>query len=80
MGIMTTSISDTIETRFRKAVAMKFGTNKGALQKGIEFGMQKLIEEVELENLRKSAVERLEKGYKLGKLLYKSRDELYDRD
>ncbi len=80
MGIMTISVDDKKEEAFRKAVAKKFGTEKGAISKGVEWGMEKVIEDVALENLRRRALERLEKGFDMGKIQYKTRAELYDRD
>ncbi len=78
MGIMTISIDDQKEEAFRKAVAKKFGTEKGAISKGVEWGMEKVIEDVGLENLRRRAIERLEKGYKIGFNGYTHRSELYE--
>ena len=78
MGIMTISVDDSIEERFRKAVAKKFGEEKGAISKGVEFGMEKVIEDVDLEDLRRRAIQRLEKGYKLGFKGYTNRSELYE--
>ena len=78
MGIMTISVDDTKEEAFRKAVAKKFGEGKGSISKGVEWGMEKVIEDVEFEALRRRALERLEKGYKLGFKGYKRRSELYE--
>lgn len=79
MGIMTISVDDDKEEAFRKAVAKKFGTEKGAISRGIEFGMDKVIEDVEFETLRRRAIERLEKGFNMGKRLWKTRDDMHDR-
>lgn len=78
MGIMTISVDNQKEEAFRKAVAVKFGTEKGSISKGMEWGMEKVIEDVELETLRRRAIERLEKGMKIGFKGYKKRSELYE--
>ena len=80
MAIVTRSIEDRIETEFRKFVAMKYGTEKGALSRATEDAYKKLMEEDNQEKLRRRALEILDKGFKMGKLKYKTRAELYERD
>ena len=52
---------------------------KGFLGKIISDATREYLKEKEQEEVRKSMLERLNKGYHLGKVLIKHRDELYDR-
>lgn len=79
MGTITISVDDVKEKEFRKAVKNSFGEGKGKLGKAITQAMEKWTEETQQWQLRKKAIERLEKGYKMGKILYKERSELYER-
>lgn len=79
MGIMTSSVDDSVESRFRKAVAIRYGHEKGSLKKGLEFAMERMIEDVEFEDQRRRAIERLEKGFDLGQKKWKTRDDMHER-
>lgn len=78
MTIVTRSISDETEKAFRKFVSLKYGEGKGALSRATEDAYQKLMEEDKAEYYRRRAIERLEKGYKIGFRGYKTRSELYE--
>ena len=79
MGIMTSSVDDAVESRFREAVAARYGREKGSLKKGLEFAMEKLIEDVQFEDQRRRAIERLEKGFNLGQRKWKTREDMHER-
>jgi hypothetical protein len=49
------------------------------LGKAISEALDLWVKEKELEEVRRKAIETLNKGFHMGKKLYKSRDELYDR-
>ncbi len=78
MGIMTISASNNAEEAIRTYAQRKYGSRKGALKKAVDEAFLKVAEEDEQEQLRRRAIERLEKGFHLGRITYKSRDELYD--
>ncbi len=80
MGIITTSIDDYVEENWRSFVKRTYGKGKGVLSQATMDAYKKLMEENEQERLRRRALERLEKGFRMGKILYKTRAELYDRD
>lgn len=77
---ITRSIDENAEKQFRAFVARKYGTGKGVLSQATMDAYKKLIESEEIEGLRRRAIERLEKGYNIGKIRYKTRTELYERD
>ncbi len=77
-----TTITINIETdvldKLRKlALAQK--QKKGFLGKVISEATKEYLKEKEQEETRKRMLEKLNKGYKMGKILIKHRDELYDR-
>ncbi len=79
MGTMTVSVDDFTEEKFRKTVKSTLGSGKGKLGEAISQAMQKWVEFVEQEEVKKVALQRLEKGFRMGKILYKDRAELYGR-
>ncbi|MEK6970694.1 MAG: hypothetical protein AABW68_03280 [archaeon] len=80
MGTMTFSTDDTTEKLIRDLAKGKYGEKKGAIAATIKEGIQKLKEERDTQFYRRRAIARLEKGYDMGKIRYKTRAELYDRD
>lgn len=79
MGTITATVDDKVEKKFRGVVKSRFGTGKGKIGQAITQAMSKWIHEVEQEKIRDEALAQLEKGYHMGKILYKHRSELYDR-
>ncbi|HLC36711.1 MAG TPA: hypothetical protein VJK05_03850 [archaeon] len=79
MGVVTVTMDNKTEEIFRKAVKEKFGEGKGVLAKGIDEAVRQWLEETREEQLKQRFLARLKKGHKMGKILYKHRDELYDR-
>lgn len=79
MGVMTISISDDVEQRFRQAVKEKLGEGKGKLGKVIESSLNKWLSETEEAKLRQRAIQMLKKGlYKVGKNYTFRREEAYE--
>lgn len=78
--IITRAIDEVLEKAFREFVARTYGSEKGVLSKATEDAYKKLMEENEQERLRRRALEILNKGFVMGKLNYKTRAELYERD
>ena len=52
---------------------------KGFLGRTISEATRKYLEEKEQENARKRLLEKLKKGYNMGGMTFKKREELYDR-
>jgi hypothetical protein len=75
--IITRAVDEDLEKAFREFVARTYGTEKGVLSKATEDAYRKLMEEEKQEQLRRRAIERLEKGFNLGFKGYQSRDEIY---
>ncbi|HLD05477.1 MAG TPA: hypothetical protein VJG90_07185 [Candidatus Nanoarchaeia archaeon] len=81
MGVLTISLKDEDEAKLRKLAKEKYGKMKGAIAKTIAEAVERNLSKNEEEKLRKHALEILEKMPRhLGKKLYKTRDDLYDRD
>ncbi|MEK7539737.1 MAG: hypothetical protein AAB558_00625 [Patescibacteria group bacterium] len=79
MGTITATVDDNTEEKFRETVKNRLGAGKGKLGQAITDAMDKWVREVEQEELRKRALAKLETGFRMGKTLYKHRDELYGR-
>lgn len=79
MSVITISVEDTVENRFRKHAGEVFGVRKGYLGAAVTAAMKKWIEEHENEEVAHAALHCLEKGFVMGKLLYKERAELHER-
>ena len=78
METITINIDEKIAAKFRKIVREHIGNSKGTLSKAVSEALKKWIEEIEQEKLKQRSIERLTKGYKLGKILYKKREDLYN--
>lgn len=79
MGTMTINVKDETLDMFRKTVAMELGVGKGKLGKAIEEALKKWVHEKEQRDIAKRQIKLMEKGFDMGRILIKSRDELYDR-
>ena len=79
MGTITVGVNDKTEEKFRRAVKNTIGEGKGKLGQALNEAMEKWAQEAEQEVIRKRALEKLEKGFNMGKTLYKHRNELYER-
>ncbi len=77
--VLTISVSEDVERKIRKLAKEKFGGKKGSIAKVISEAVEKQTVSKEQEELRKKALEMLEKGWDMGKILYKKREELYER-
>lgn len=75
---ITVNVSSESEQRFRKTVKKMLGEEKGVLGKAISEALDLWVKEKELEDIRRKAIETLNKGFHMGKINYKSRAELYD--
>lgn len=80
MGTITIGVEDEIEEKFRVTVKESIGVGKGTLGKAFTQAMELWIKNQKQEEMKKRALKRLKKGYKLGKIKYKNRDELHERN
>ena len=76
---MTISISDQTEKRFRKRVRKEIGTGKGKMGQAADEAFKRWVEEKEQKEIAQRGIAMLGK-FKMGKILYKHRSELYERD
>lgn len=77
MGIMTISIDNEIEHRFREEAARNF-SGKGYLKRAVTEALYKWVEEKQQNRIAAQELERLRKGFDMGEHLYSKRDELHD--
>ncbi len=78
MATITVNVKDSVEKKFRKTASAKYGKRKGYLGEAVTEAMEKWSEAESKKSVSK-ALEMLEKGFDMGKIKYKSRDELHDR-
>lgn len=78
MGTMTVSVKDEVEDSFRKVVNSIYSGKKGSLGKAVTEAMQNWIEEQKQKEIAEEELKTLEKGFVMGKLLFKDRAELYE--
>ncbi len=79
MGTMTISVEDAVEAKFREQVREQIGTGKGTLGTAITEAMQLWVEQKAQKQITRELLVIMEKGYEMGKITYKNRDELYGR-
>ena len=77
MGTITLNVEDNAEKRFRKTAELTFGSSKGSLGKAATIAFEQWVDRKTKGNEAKM-LELLEKGFKMGRLKYKSRDELHE--
>jgi len=75
---ITISIDSEVLKRLRE-LALVEKQKKGFLGKIISDATREYLKEKEQEEIAKRMLKRLDKGYNMGKILIKHRDELYDR-
>ena len=78
MGTLTVSLEDSKEAKLRKLAALKFGKRKGHLSEALEEAIDVWAEKGSSDAEGKMMA-LLEKGFKMGKMLYKERAELHER-
>ena len=77
METITININEETANKFRGAVKENLGLKKGMLSKAISEALQKWTEEIEQKNINQRSLEKLKKGYNMGKKMYKKREDLY---
>ncbi len=79
MGTLTIKVDEKIEKKFREEAVKKFGAKKGYLGSAVEDAMKLWLMQEEQEEIKKRALAMMEKGFDMGKILYKHREELWER-
>ena len=79
MGIITVSVDDEVEKEFRKIAMEEYKGRKGFLGDAITEAMKEWVREKEERELAEREIAILKKGFNLGRLTYKKREELYAR-
>ena len=75
---ITINIETEVLSKLRKLAAAE-KQKKGFLGRVISEATKEYLKEKEQEEIRKRMLEKMSKGYHMGKVLIKHRDELYDR-
>lgn len=78
MGTITVNVSDETEQIFRTTVQEKLGKEKGVLGKALDQAMKQWTEEKRQNVIRQRILQRISKGFTMGKKLYKKRADLYE--
>lgn len=78
MGTVTLNVRDNAEQKFRKAASITHGSRKGSLGKAATEAFEEWAEK-RLSGSEARMLELLEKGFRMGKLKYRHRAELYER-
>jgi len=78
MGTITINVNDKTEIKFRKATELHFGKTKGSLGKAVTEAIEEWADKKN-SGTEAKMLELLEKGFKMGKIKYNSREELHER-
>jgi predicted transcriptional regulator len=78
MGTLTISLDDEVERKLRKVAKMVIGEKKGYLGKAITEALKLWMEKIRKESIEERVLEELERGFEMGKILIKKREEIYE--
>ena len=76
---ITINMDQNLSKKFRKLAAIKYGKRKGYLDKAVDNAIRAWMAKQESEDINIRAIEELKKGYYLGGIKYKSRNEPHER-
>lgn len=76
---VTVNIDDEINRKFREAVIKAYGNKKGNISRAVEDAFKLLMNDINTKNADSDLLNRLNKGYNLGGIIYNTRDELHER-
>lgn len=79
METITINIDKGTKELFRNTVEKEYGLRKGQLGRAVNEALIKWVEEKRQKKIADELKEMMKKGFKMGKINYKSRDELYER-
>jgi len=76
---ITVNVEEDVEERFRKIASATYGRRKGYLGKALTQAMKEWEKKQKQIDVNVRALEILRKGFKMGKITWKSRDELHEQ-
>ena len=76
---ITVNVEEDVEEKFRKLASVTYGRRKGYLGKALTEAMREWERKKAETDVNARAIEMLRKGFKMGKITWKSRDELHER-
>jgi predicted transcriptional regulator len=79
MGTITINIDNDVEKQFRELAQKIYSKKKGYLGNAVTSAMQKWIDEATQKQISEREIKLLEKGFDMGELKFKSREELHER-
>jgi hypothetical protein len=79
MATITINVADNLDKDFRGVVEKNYGIGKGILGKAVSEALEKWIDETRQKDIAEKMIAVMEKGFDMGKITYKSKDELYER-
>lgn len=79
MGHVTVSLEKKDEEKLRSMAASKYKNKKGSMARVISESLALLEKKSKMERARVRQFKWMDKGFKMGKIMVKSREELYDR-
>ena len=77
--VITVSIREDAEKKLRQIAAVRYGKMKGYLGKALTEAVEVWAKKKEEVDVNARALAMLRKGFKMGKIKWKSRDELHER-
>ena len=76
---ITVNVREDVEKRFRKLASTTYGKRKGYLGRAVTEAMLEWEKKKTRTDVNARALEMLRTGLKMGKITWKSRDELHER-
>lgn len=76
---ITVNIREDVERKLRQIAAARYGRRKGYLGKALTEAVEVWAKKEEETDVNARALAMLRKGFKMGKIKWKSRDELHER-
>jgi len=80
LGNVTLALDEDTEKALRRIAKERFHGGKGSMAKVVRLGVEKMKDENSRERAVKRLKEQMDRGFDGGKILYKHRSELYERD
>jgi len=79
MGTITINIDNDVEKQFRALAQKIYYNKKGYFGNAVNSAMQNWIDEVTQKQISEWEITLLEKGFNMGELKFRSREELHER-
>jgi len=79
METITININKETKDIFKETVSREYGLGKGKLGKAVNEALMKWVEEKRQKEIADEMRAMMKKGFNMGKIKYKNRDELHER-